>query len=130
VRLLLDTHCWLWLKLDPARLPSALRRRLIGNPGRLVLSSASVMEIVIKHAVGKLRLAGTPADLIAELLDDGVEPLAITTPHALQLGRLPELHRDPFDRLLIAQAMTERLTVVSGDPHVLAYEVAQIDARK
>jgi PIN domain nuclease of toxin-antitoxin system len=60
VRLLLDTHCWLWLKLDPARLPSALRRRLIGNPGRLVLSSASVMEIVIKHAVGKLRLAGTP----------------------------------------------------------------------
>jgi PIN domain nuclease of toxin-antitoxin system len=129
LRLLLDTHCWLWLKLDPTRLPSPLRRRLIGNPAQLVLSSASVLEIVVKHASGKLRLEGTPADLVAELLDDGVSPLAITTAHALQLGRLPELHRDPFDRLLVAQAMTERLTIVSADPHVLSYDVAQIDAR-
>ena len=128
--LLLDTHCWLWLKLDPTRLPSPLRRRLSGNPGNLNLSSASVIEIAIKHADGKLKLDGTPADLVNALLEDGVNPLPIAAAHALQLGRLPALHRDPFDRLLIAQAIVEGLTVVSADPRVLAYDVRKVDARK
>ena len=130
MRLLLDTHCWLWLKVESGRFPSLLRRRIVKDPARLILSSVCVMEIVIKHASGKLRLGGTPADLIAELLEDGVTALAMTSAHALQLGRLPPLHRDPFDRLLVAQAISEGLTIVSADPQLLAYDVAHIDARK
>lgn len=128
--LLLDTHCWVWLKFESTRLPSPLRRKLISNPAALVLSSASVIEIAIKHAAGKLKLDGTPAELVNALLDEGVNPLPIAAAHALQLGRLPALHRDPFDRLLVAQAIVEGLTVVSADPRVLAYDVRKIDARK
>jgi PIN domain nuclease of toxin-antitoxin system len=130
VSLLLDTHCWLWLKLDPTRLPSPLRRRLSANPGNLTLSATCVFEIALKHGAGKLKLDGTVADLVNDLLDDGVNPLPISAGHALQLGRLPALHRDPFDRLLVAQAIVEDLTVVSADPRVLAYDVRKIDARK
>ena len=130
MKLLLDTHCWLWLKLDPARLPSPLRRRLAANPDHLALSTVCVLEVSIKHAAGKLKLEGTPADLVEQLLEDGVNALPIAPAHALQLGRLPALHRDPFDRLLVAQAIVEGLTVVSADPRVLAYDVRKIDARK
>ena len=128
--MLLDTHCWIWLKFESTRLPSPLRRRLISDPAALVLSSASVIEIAIKHAAGKLKLDGSPAELVNALLDDGVTPLPITPAHALELGRLPTRHRDPFDRLLVAQAIIEGLTVVSADPRVLAYDVRKIDARK
>jgi PIN domain nuclease of toxin-antitoxin system len=130
VTLLLDTHCWIWLKFESSRLPSPLRRKLVSNPAHLVLSSASVIEIAIKHAAGKLKIDGTPADLVNTLLDDGVNPLPIAPAHALQLGRLPALHRDPFDRLLVAHAIVEGLTVVSADPRVLAYDARKIDARK
>ena len=130
MRLLLDTHCWLWLKLDPTRLPSPVRRRLSGNPVNLALSTVCVLEIAIKHAAGRLKLEGTAATLVDELLADGVDVLPIASAHAWQVGRLPPLHRDPFDRLLIAQALVEGLTVVSADPRVLAYNVRKIDARK
>lgn len=128
--LLLDTHCWIWLKFESSRFPSPLRRKLVADPTRLVLSSVCVLEIVIKQATGKLRLDGTPADLVSELLEDGVAPLDTSSAHALQVGRLPSLHRDPFDRLLVAQAIADGMTLVSADPRVLAYDVAQIDARK
>ncbi len=130
LRLLLDTHCWLWLKEDPARLPSPLRRRIVRDPRKLVLSVASVMEIGIKLANGRLRLSDDPGRLVAELIEDGVVPLAVTVEHALRMASLPPLHRDPFDRLLVAQAQVEGLTLVSADPGVLAYDVASIDARK
>lgn len=131
VKLLLDTHCWLWLKFDSSRLPSPLRRRIARRPADLVLSSASVMELVIKQATGKLSLgAGGTAQFVAELLDDGVQPLDATIDHMLCMGGLPTLHRDPFDRLLVAQALVEGLSVVSADPLVLAYDVKSIDARK
>ena len=128
--LLLDTQCWIWLKEDPARLPSPLRRRLLRDPTALVLSSASVMEIGIKHAVGKLRLEGGPARLVTELLEDGAIPLSATIEHALRMASLPLLHRDPFDRLLVAQAQVEGFTLVSADPNVLRYDVKTLDARK
>lgn len=130
LRLLLDTHCWLWLKQDPARLPSPLRRRIVRNPAKLVLSAASVMEISIKQATGRLRLSDDPARLVSELIEDGVVPLVVTVEHALRMATLPPLHRDPFDRLLVAQAQVEGLTLVSADAHVLAYDVISIDARK
>lgn len=127
---LLDTHCWLWLKAEPTRLPSPLRRRLLRSPEALVLSSVAVMEIVIKSGTGRLRLDGEVSRFVAELLDDGVRPLAVTFEHALRLGSLAPLHRDPFDRLLVAQALEEGLTLVSADPQVLEYDVRVLDARK
>ena len=128
--LLLDTHCWIWLKDDPARLPSPLRRRLLRDPAALVLSSASIMEICIKHAIGKLTLEGGPAQLVTELLEEGATPLSATIEHALRMASLPLLHRDPFDRLLVAQAQLEGLTLVTANPNILKYDVKTLDARK
>ena len=73
---------------------------------------------------------GDPARLVAELIEDGVVPLLVTVEHALRMATLPPLHRDPFDRLMVAQAQVEGLTLVSADARVLAYDVASIDARK
>ncbi len=130
LKLLLDTHCWLWLKGDSSRLPSPLRRRLVRDPARLVLSVVSVMEIVIKHAAGRLRLDMGPDRLVTDVMADGVSSLGITTEHALRLAMLPTHHRDPFDRLLIAQAQVEGFILVSADVNVLSYDVPTIDARK
>lgn len=128
--LLLDTHIWLWLKDDPARLPSPLRRRLERKPEDLLLSSVCVLEIAIKVSTGKLTLVGHPEQLVAELTEDGAEQLDLTGDHALRMLALPLHHRDPFDRLLVAQAQWEGATLVSADPQVLAYDVKTIDARK
>ncbi len=130
LKLLLDTHCWLWLKDDPSRLPAPLRRRIVRDPSKLVLSAASVMEIAIKQTSGRLRLNDTPGRLVTELLEDGVSALAVTVEHALRMAALPPHHRDPFDRLLVAQAQVEGLMLVTADANVLAYDVASIDARK
>ena len=128
--LLLDTHCWLWLKAEPDRLPSPLRRRLSRDSTKLVLSVACVLEISIKHVAGRLNPDHNPAMLIAELLEEGVLPLEVKVEHALRLASLPRLHGDPFDRILIAQALTDGLTLVTADPQILAYDVPTIDARK
>ena len=131
VKYLLDTHCWLWLKTEASRLPSPLRRRLLRRPSDLVLSSVCVMELVIKQSTGKLSLgAGGTSQFVAELVDDGVATLDAGAEHMLRMGLLPPRHRDPFDRLLVAQAMVEGLTLVSADPQVLGYDVKALDARK
>lgn len=88
------------------------------------------MEIVIKHAAGRLKLDTGPDRLVAEVLEDGVSSLGITAEHALRLAALPPHHRDPFDRLLVAQAQVEGFTLVSADANVLSYDVPTIDARK
>ena len=127
---LLDTHCWLWLKCDARRLPSAVRRRVLKNPRELVLSSVCVMEMVVKQATGKLTLgAGGAPQFVAELIDEGVATLDAGVEHMLRMGLLPPRHRDPFDRLLVAQALVENLTLVSADPQVLGYDVKSLDAR-
>jgi PIN domain nuclease of toxin-antitoxin system len=130
VTYLLDTHCWLWLKTDASRLPSPLRRKLLRQPGDLVLSSVCVMELVIKQLTGKLSLgAGGTRQFVNELIDDGVSTLEAGVEHMLRMGLLPPRHRDPFDRLLVAQAMVEGLTLVSADAQVLGYDVKALDAR-
>jgi PIN domain nuclease of toxin-antitoxin system len=131
LRFLLDTHCWLWLKFDSARIPSPIRRRLTRRPDQLVLSSVCVMEMALKQVSGKLTLTGGDIDnLASEIVDDGVRVLDAGVAHMLRLAMLPLLHRDPFDRLLVAQALVEGLTLVSADPQVLAYDVSSLDVRK
>ncbi|MDP2322215.1 MAG: type II toxin-antitoxin system VapC family toxin [Acidobacteriota bacterium] len=130
LKFLLDTHCWLWLKDDWSRLPSPVRRRILRDPAELVLSAVSVIEIGIKHATGRLKLDSNPDQFVDELKAEGAAVLNVTIGHALRMASLPLHHQDPFDRLLVAQAQVEGLTLVSADPNILAYDVAAIDARK
>jgi PIN domain nuclease of toxin-antitoxin system len=121
LRLLLDTHPFIWSLLEPDRLPERLRATLVDPAHIVYVSAASVWEIAIKHGLGKLSLP--PDTLETDTAESGFESLAITATHAVAVSQLPLLHRDPFDRLLIAQARHERLTLVTRDPAVRRYQV-------
>lgn len=120
MRLLLDTHVLLWaLSNDPA-LSQAARTAIIDGRNEVLVSAVSAWEITIKKALGRLR---APDDLPDQLAARRLVPLDVTIAHALAVGDLPAHHADPFDRLLIAQARTDRLTLVTRDPHIRLYEV-------
>lgn len=124
MRLLLDTHGWLWMRAEPERLADSSRRLLRDPANELFLSAASAWEIAIKFAAGKLRLPQPPAAFIAQrLAEDQAVALPILHAHALRAGELPPHHRDPFDRLLIAQAQIEGLTVLTADREFGKYDV-------
>jgi PIN domain nuclease of toxin-antitoxin system len=118
VRLLLDTHVFLWWLADDRRLDSAEREAIRDPENDVYLSAASVWEIVIKQALGRLRI---PEPTSVAALRLGLQPLPITFEHAEATAALPHLHNDPFDRLLMAQARAESLTLVSHDPAIRAY---------
>lgn len=122
MRLLLDTHVVLWAMLDDARLGPDMRRQ-IGGAEALYISAVSVWEVAIKAGLGKLTV---PPDLFERAQGAGALPLAVTWAHAQAVRALPPHHADPFDRLLIAQAQLEGLTLVSADRAMAAYEVALI----
>lgn len=119
MNLLLDTHALLWwLNGDPL-VPEA--RNAVADPtNRVCVSSASIWEIAIKQALGKLEVEGSIA---AAAIEDRFEPLPVSFEHAEAVSRLPGHHRDPFDRLLVAQAQTEALTIVTRDERIPAYDV-------
>jgi PIN domain nuclease of toxin-antitoxin system len=125
-RLLLDTHVWLWWQAGDARL-GAHARQLLQRASEVRFSAASVWEIAIKVATGKLMLPGD-ADIGAELSYSGFLPLPVEIAHADDVRRLPLLHRDPFDRLLVAQARLEGLTLVTADKQLSAYGITVLDA--
>lgn len=120
MRLLLDTQSLLALLSSDYRLSPAARMAMERPDARLIVSAVSVWEIAIKRAVGKLR---APDDVIERIEEAGAELLAITARHTHASGALPLHHRDPFDRLLIAQAQLERCAIVSGDGAFPAYDV-------
>lgn len=120
MRLLLDTHIVLWAMADDPRLPRALRDAVAGAE-TLFISAATVWEVAIKSSLGKLEV---PADLFDRALAAGAQPLAITWTHARMVAGLPPHHADPFDRMMIAQARAEGLTLVSVDRQIAAYDVA------
>lgn len=127
MRVLLDTHCWLWMQASPERFrPSSLE--LVTNPSReLLLSAASSWEIAVKCAIGKLLLPEPPAVYVpSRMASSGTLGLPVEHAHALRVAELPPLHRDPFDRLLVAQAQVEGLTILTADPQLTAYDVETI----
>jgi PIN domain nuclease of toxin-antitoxin system len=125
VRLLLDTQVWLWLQIRPERVRDEVRDRLADEATELLLSAASSWEIAIKHALGKLPLPGAPRDYVpSRMRADAVDGLPVTHAHALRVCDLPHHHGDPFDRLLVAQAQLEDLTIVTADPQIERYDVA------
>ncbi|WP_397421213.1 type II toxin-antitoxin system VapC family toxin [Phenylobacterium sp.] len=121
MNLLLDTHLLLWAAGAPDRLPAAARD-LVEDPGNiLIFSVASLWEIAIKRGLGRNDFRVDPRLLRRGLIDNGYVELAITSEHVVAVDSLPPLHRDPFDRLLIAQATAEGVTLLTSDKALAAY---------
>ncbi|NES16631.1 MULTISPECIES: type II toxin-antitoxin system VapC family toxin [Micromonospora] len=116
---LLDTHVVLWWLTDDPTLSDDVKD-LVDNQPEVYLSAVTVWEVAIKQALGKL--AGPP-DLAARVCRAGLRELPIRHDHAVEAGQLPPIHRDPFDRMLVAQARHERLTLVTRDGHIQKYDV-------
>lgn len=126
MRLLLDTNVLLWAKARPGRLGRHLTT-LEDPANELFVSAATAWEIVIKVALGKLALPEAPEVYVPDRVRSmGASSLPIEQSHALAVARLPDLHRDPFDRILVAQADCLGLTIITGDPRVDAYPVDTI----
>ena len=124
MRLLLDTHVWLWMIGEDDRLNEPTRAALRDPENDVFLSVAAVWELAIKHAAGKLKYTGSPAvEVPIHIKRSGVLPLPITVDHGLAAAALPTYHRDPFDRMMIAQAVVEELTLSTADHRLSAYEV-------
>jgi PIN domain nuclease of toxin-antitoxin system len=129
MRVLLDTHVWLWWLHEPGRLSADTIALLAERGNTVYLSAASVWEIVIKHNLGKLTLPAPPDKFVPQAMaDDGLAGLAIEHAHVLRVGHLPRHHRDPFDRVLIAQAQVEDLPLLTADPLFEPYDVAVLKA--
>ncbi|MCX6431632.1 MAG: type II toxin-antitoxin system VapC family toxin [Actinobacteria bacterium] len=128
MRLLLDTHVLLWVKGEPERLSDSARGTILDPATELVFSVVSLWEIVIKSGRPRSGLSVDAGNLRAELLEDGYSELDVQAAHVLEVGTLPKLHRDPFDRLLVAQARVEGLTLMTADHALTAYPVASMPA--
>jgi len=125
MNLLLDTHVFLWAVDDDPNLSPAARTAITDGRNLVYVSAATAWEISIKRNVGKLR---TPQDdYFEELRLHRFTPLSITTEHALAVETLPPHHKDPFDRMLIAQAQTEHLTLITRDRRISLYDVRIIE---
>jgi PIN domain nuclease of toxin-antitoxin system len=121
VKLLLDTHLLLWAASEPQRI-SKSARALIDDPENEVLfSAASLWEITIKRSIGRKDFRVDPRVLRRALLDNGYGELPITSEHVIQIDQLPPKHKDPFDRVLIAQASVEGITLLTNDQMLVDY---------
>jgi PIN domain nuclease of toxin-antitoxin system len=126
---LLDTHVWLWMLAAPDRIRPDLLEELQDRGTRLLLSAASAWEIAIKWSLGRLPLPEPPARYVPSRMErSGVSGLAVEHVHALRVATLPPHHRDPFDRLMIAQAQVESAPIVTMDPSFDAYDVSIVRA--
>ncbi len=121
MKLLLDTHLLLWAAGMPERLTKTARALIEDEENQLIFSTASLWEIAIKHGLGRADFRAELALLRRGLLDNGYQELAITGAHAVAVEGLPALHRDPFDRMLIAQANAAGALLLTADPLVAQY---------
>jgi PIN domain nuclease of toxin-antitoxin system len=126
LRILLDTHLLLWALAAPSKLPSLFRREL--DQVDVLVSAASIWEVAIKFSIGKI--AANPRDVQSAALGAGFKALPVTGEHAARIVMLPHIHKDPFDRLLVAQALAEQLSLATNDESLLGYgEVVRLVAR-
>jgi PIN domain nuclease of toxin-antitoxin system len=123
MNLLLDTHALIWFQTDDSRLSESLMADIENEGNRIHVSIASLWEISVKYSLNKLQLKKNLPDFIFEIESSAIEILPITTKHLLQLTSLHYHHRDPFDRLIIAQALIENYAVVTQDKVFSAYDV-------
>ena len=125
MRLLLDTHVAIWFFDDPALIADDAREAIEDPTNRSFLSAASVWEWALKHSLGRISMPGA---LDVGATRAGVEELLVTWAHGRAAADLPLVHRDPFDRMLVAQALAEDLVLITGDPLIRRYEVATMPA--
>jgi PIN domain nuclease of toxin-antitoxin system len=121
MKLLLDTHLLLWAAGRPNRLPATARKLIYAPSNELLFSAASIWEVAIKRGLGRRDFQADPRLLRRGLLDNGYAELPILSDHVVALDSLPPIHKDPFDRLLVAQATVEGITLLTADSVVGQY---------
>lgn len=121
MKLLLDTHLLLWAASEPQRIPKSARVLIEDPENEIAFSAASLWEIAIKRSIGRPDFRVDPRVLRRALLDNGYGELAITGEHVIQLDQLPPKHTDPFDRILVAQAIAEGITLLTNDQQLFGY---------
>ncbi|BBO80295.1 type II toxin-antitoxin system VapC family toxin [Desulfosarcina ovata] len=121
---LIDTHCWLWWHIEPSKLSRKVIELVEDGSTTIFFSVVSAWEIVIKYRLQKLRLPLNPYEYIPKRLEISyMDVLPVQLEHTLQVENLPDHHKDPFDRLLIAQAISEKLNLISSDCQMSSYDV-------
>ncbi|NVN91889.1 MAG: type II toxin-antitoxin system VapC family toxin [Desulfuromonadales bacterium] len=128
MRLLLDTHVLLWAAGEPEKLSKTARSLLVDESNVLFFSSASIWEIVIKRGLGRDDFKVDPLRLRKMLVTNGYTEISVTSDHALAVDGLPLLHKDPFDRILLAQARSEGFSLVTSDEQLMKYGEGIISA--
>ena len=129
MKLLLDTHVWLWLQTTPERIQATTLESLENAENELLLSAASSWEIAIMYALGRLHLPVSPREYVeSRMARSGTTGMPVEHRHALHVASLPTFHSDPFDRLLIAQAQLENAVLVTADTQIAQYEVDRLKA--
>lgn len=126
MKLLLDTHALIWFQAGDRRLSKAARQAIEADDAELLISAATVWEMAIKASLGRLTLPGPVDTYIAEKVGQGFRTLAVSWAHTAGVEDLPWHHRDPFDRLLVAQALSERCPVITRDRVFRKYGVEVI----
>ena len=118
MKILLDTHIFLWMLTSPERLDDKRRYELETPANEVFLSAMSIAELMIKHTIGKIHVEFDPLDIAKQMR---IDILSFSGDHAMFLGKMPLHHKDPFDRMIIAQAIVNRLPLMSDDPKFSAY---------
>ncbi|MGD8293779.1 MAG: type II toxin-antitoxin system VapC family toxin [Desulfobacterales bacterium] len=118
MKILLDTHIFLWMLTSPERLNDKRRYELETPANEVFLSAMSVAELMIKHTIGKIHVGFDPLEMAKQMR---IDILSFSGDHAMLLGKMPLHHKDPFDRMIIAQAIVNRLPLMSDDPKFQAY---------
>ena len=121
MKLLLDTHLLLWAASEPKRIANSARVLIEDPENEVLFSVASLWEVTIKRGLGRRDFRVDPRVLRRALLDNGYAELPIASEHVIQVDQLPPKHKDPFDRVLVAQAIVEGITLLTNDPKVAAY---------
>lgn len=128
-RYLVDTHVWLWMQASPQRLRDETLRLLADESNEVLLSAASSWEMAIKYRLGRLPLPEPPETYVpSRMRRSGTTPVPVEHAHALRVAELPDHHRDPFDRLIVAQAQLLSTPVVTADAQLSAYDVQVLPA--